>query len=87
MSSFMVSNPDFDCESSSSSSTLHCYDEISLRRAMQKLLSCDNRSNGSSSIDDNGGDDDDDVHSPVSSALVLHPSLSFKNNHAKFTSN
>lgn len=84
MSSFMVSNPDLDCESSSS--TLHCYDEISVRRAMQKLLSCDNRSNGSSSIDDNG-DDDDDVHSPVSSALVLHPSLSFKNNHAKFTSN
>lgn len=84
----MVSNADFDCESSSSS-TLHCYDEISIRRAMQKLLSCDNRSNGSSSssssIDDNGSDDD--VHSPVSSALVLHPSLSFKNNHAKFTSN
>lgn len=82
MSSFIVSNPDLECESPPSSSTLHCYDEISVRRAMQKLLSRDNRSNSSSSTDD-----DDDVHSPVSSALVLHPSLSFKNNHAKFTSN
>jgi hypothetical protein len=78
-SSSIVSNPDSDCEPSSP--TLHCYDEISVRRAMHKLLSCDNNNDPSSPIDD------DDIHSSASSSLVLHPSLSFKNNHAKFTSN
>jgi hypothetical protein len=81
MSSSIVSNPDSDCEPSSP--ILHCYDEISVRRAMHKLFSCENTSDSSLPIDD----DDDDVHSSVSSSLVLHPSLSFKNNHAKFTSN
>ncbi len=80
MSSSILSNPDSDCEPSSP--TLHFYDEISVRRAMHKLLSCDNNNDLSLPIDDN-----DDVHSSVSSSLVLHPSLSFKNNHAKFTSN
>lgn len=81
MSSSIVSSPDPDCEPSSS--ILHCYDEISVRRAMHKLLSCNDNNETSSPIDD----DDDDVRSSISSALVLHPSLSFKNNHAKFTSN
>jgi hypothetical protein len=80
MSSSIVSSTDSDCESSS-----HCYDEITIRRAMNKLFSCDNNKDPSSSS--GGDDDDDDVQSSVSSALVLHPSLSFKNNHAKFTSN
>lgn len=78
MSSSIVSTPDSDCEPSSS--ILHCYDEINVRRAMLKLLSCDNNNDLSSPIDD-------DVHSSVSSSLVLRPSLSVKNNHAKFTSN
>ncbi len=81
MSSSIVSNLDSDCEPSSPTS--HCYDEISIRRAMHKLLSFDNNNDSLSPIDD----DDDDVHSSVSSSLVLHPTLSFKNNHAKFTSN
>ena len=80
MSSFVVSSADSDC-SESSSPTMHCFDEITVRRAMPRLLSCDNMNDLSLPRDH------DDVHSSVSSALVLHPSRSFKNSHAKFTSN
>ncbi len=79
MSSSLITNTDSDCEPSSSA--LHCYDEISVRRAMHKLLSCDNKNDHLLPIDD------DDLHSSISSSLLLHPSLSFKNNRAKFTSN
>ncbi|CAF3047800.1 unnamed protein product [Rotaria sp. Silwood2] len=77
MSSSIIKNPNSDCESSSSTS--NCYDEITMRRAMHKLLSYVNNNDPSLSLDDN-------VHSSVSSSLVLHPSLSYKNNHAKYTS-
>jgi hypothetical protein len=80
MSSSIVSKADSECESSSPAP--YCCDDISVRRAMHKLLSCDNNSDPSSLIDD-----DNDVRSSVSSSLVLHPSLSLKNNHAKSTSN
>ncbi|CAF0847252.1 unnamed protein product [Rotaria sordida] len=77
MSSSIVTNPNSDCETSSSTS--NCYDEITIRRAMHKLFSYVNNNDSSLSVDDN-------IHSSVSSSsLVLHPSLSYKNNHAKFT--
>jgi len=80
MSSSIISNSESDCEPSSP--TLHCYDELGLHRTIHKLLSRDNKSDPSSPISDDEG-----VHSSVSSSLVLHSSRSFKNNHAKFTSN
>ncbi len=80
MSSSILSNPDSDCEPSSP--TLHFYDEISVRRAMHKLLSCDNSSEPSSPVVD-----DDDLHSSISSSLILRPPLSVKNSHVKFSSN
>lgn len=70
----IISSSQANCEPSSPST--HCYDEITVRRAMQKLLSCDNSSEPSSPIDD-------DTHS---SSLIIRPPLSFKNNHAKFSS-
>ncbi|UJR31086.1 hypothetical protein I4U23_018594 [Adineta vaga] len=70
----IISNSQSDCEPSSSSP--HCYDEITIRRAMHKLLSCDSSSESSSPIDD-------DVRS---SSLILRPPLAFKNNHVKFSS-
>ncbi|CAF0923074.1 unnamed protein product [Adineta ricciae] len=70
----IISNSQSDCEPTSPST--HCYDEITVRRAMHKLLSCDNSSETSSPIDD-------DVHS---SSLIIRPPLSFKNNHATFSS-
>ncbi|CAF4938240.1 unnamed protein product, partial [Rotaria socialis] len=76
MSSSIVTNPSSECESSSSTS--NCYDELTIRRAMHQFLSCVNNSDSSLPVDDN-------VHSSVSSSLVLHPSLSYKNNQAKFT--
>ncbi|CAF3582010.1 unnamed protein product [Rotaria sp. Silwood1] len=75
MSSSIVTNT--DCESSSSTS--NCYDDITMRRTMHKLLSYVNNNDSSLSVDDT-------VHSSVSSSLVLHPSLSYKTNHTKFTS-
>lgn len=78
MSASIISNSESDCEPSSSST--HCYDEITVRRAMHKLLSCDNSSEPSSPLDD-------DVHSSISSSLILRPPLSVKNNHVKFSSN
>lgn len=78
MSSSIVTNPNSDCEPSSS--TLHCYDDMNIRRAMHKLISCVNSNDSSMLVDD-------DVHSSVSSSLVLHPSLLYKNNHSKITSN
>jgi len=79
MSASVISNSESDCEPSSSST--HCYDEITVRRAMHKLLSCDNSSEPSSPIVD------DDLHSSISSSLILRPPLSVKNSHVKFSSN
>ncbi|CAF3926013.1 unnamed protein product, partial [Adineta steineri] len=70
----IISNSQSECEPSSTAP--HCYDEIIVRRAMHKLLSCDNSSEPSSPSDN-------DVHS---STLIIRPSKAFKNNHAKFSS-
>jgi hypothetical protein len=80
MSSSIVTKSDSDCESSSPTS--YCHDDVNVRRVMNKLLSWDNNKDPSSLVVN-----DNDVRSSVSSSLVLHPSLSYKNNHAKLTSN
>jgi len=73
MSSFIVSKT--DSNSKPSSPILHHVDENTVRQAMHKLFLQDNINDPSSP------GDDEDVCSSISS------SQSFKNNHAKFTSN
>ncbi|CAF1020014.1 unnamed protein product [Rotaria sordida] len=72
MSSFIVTKT--DSNSKPSSPILHRIDKNTVRQAMQKLFLHDNLN------DPLSPGVDDDVHSPISS------SNSFKNNHAKFSS-
>jgi hypothetical protein len=74
MSSFIVSKTDSNSKPSSPS-IKHRVDENTVRQAMHKLFLHDNINDPSSP-----GDDDD-------ARLQLSSSQSFKNNHAKFTSN
>ena len=80
MSSSVLTSTDSDGESTSIS-----YDDRTVRRAMHTLLSYESKNDRSSTPPmHNDDDEDDDLHSP---SLALRPSLSFKNNHARFTSN
>lgn len=72
MSSFIVSKTDIKTKPSSPISSR--VDENTVRQAMQKLFLHDNINDPSSP------GDDDDARSPLSSTQ------SFRNNHAKFTS-